>query len=451
MFVSIIKLALIGLTIPIIVTDAIVNSKIDRIIDLSTQLVKITEKINLEDVSATSQTYQITNDELHRDRLAFIDVKVNGQSLDVIEKSPGSFEVNLAGHDLAKNQLIITSVYTNILKPYPSEISQNERQLVQYQGYQATLSPYLTKTITTRIKLPSSSRLESFSRASKMTTGTNKLTYGPFKDIKPNQPDPLVIHYENNTPFVAVTRLQRIIEVSPWANSINVVNEVKVTHIGAKLKGPFSRFEYQRDQSNGVSSVRSFNVELPKMSYDIYFRDGIGNISTSNVRKTSSKTIVSIRPRFPLFGGWGTDFVLGYSLPLDEFMKVSEAGDQTGLIIPFSDLLYESMFIDEAIVKIFLPAGSNNIVIENQLGAERLKDELSYKYLDVIGRPVLVLKKKNVVGHHLDKPIVVRFDYSKLYMSQEPILLIGASIMAFILAAVYSRMSGHCNTKTKLE
>lgn len=445
MAIFLIKFALLGLLTQIIVTEAIVNSKIDRIIDLSTQLVKITEKINVEQVS---EPYIITLDPNHRRKLAYIDVKIDGKPLKVEEKSSSSFVVDLKGQDLTKQPLVVTTIYTRILKPYPAEITQSERQLVLYHGHQTTLSPYLTKTITTRIKLPQSSRLESFTQASKMTTGTNKLTYGPFKDVQPNVAESLTIHYENNSPFVAVTELSRHVEVSSWANNINIINEIKVAHIGAKLKGPFSRFEYQRDHSNGISSVRGFNVELPKLSSDIYFRDGIGNISTSNVRSTITKTMISIRPRFPLFGGWITDFVLGYSVPMSQFMERPSSSGQVQFYIPFFDGFYESLIIDDATVRIYLPAGSSNIAIENLIGAERLSDEVSYKYLDIIGRPVIVLKMSNIVTEHLfDKPIVVRYNYSKMYMLQEPFLVASAALLAFISAAIYSRMPAHCNTK----
>ena len=36
-----------------------------------------------------------------------------------------------------------------------------------------------------------------------------------------------------------------------------------------------------------------------------------------------------IAPRFPLFGGWSTDFVFGYSLPLSAFVMKSGDGVRT--------------------------------------------------------------------------------------------------------------------------
>lgn len=417
--------------------DAIVNTKIDRIVDLSSQLVKITERIYIEE---DVNIYKILVDNDHKDNLAYLEAAIDGKSLNLIEKSDKSYEVDLTGK-VAK-PLVITTIFTKLLQPYPTEITQNERQLVRYDGLQVTLTPYLTKTITTRIKLPPGSRLESFTRATKMTTGTNKLTYGPFKDIQPNQADPLSVHFENNSPFVAVTNLLRTVEVSPWARSIYINNQVKVNHVGAKLKGPFSRIDYQRDHMNGISSVRNLAAELPRTADNVYYRDGIGNISTSNVKHTSMKTLVNLKPRFPLFGGWVTDFNLGYRLPSSEFIHQPVSGNNHRMSIPFSDVFFENMYIEDATVRIILPAGSNDVEIIWSVGYKRLKDETSYSYLDLIGRPVIVLRKANLVAHHLDgKPLVIRYNYSKMLMSQEPVLLVAAVLCLLLLTAIWSKMN----------
>jgi len=52
--------------------------------------------------------------------------------------------------------------------------------------------------------------------------------------------------------------MTRVIEVSHWGN-IAVEETYDLIHSGAVLKGPFSRYEYQRHQ-DGVSSVKSFKV-----------------------------------------------------------------------------------------------------------------------------------------------------------------------------------------------
>lgn len=64
----------------------------------------------------------------------------------------------------------------------------------------------------------------------------------------------MAIHYENNSPFLTVTSLERMIEVSHWGN-IAVEETIDVLHTGAKLKGSFSRYDFQREH-NTYSSVK---------------------------------------------------------------------------------------------------------------------------------------------------------------------------------------------------
>jgi len=55
---------------------------------------------------------------------------------------------------------------------------------------------------------------------------------------------------------------------------------------------------------------------LPELATDVYYRDEIGNISTSNLRQEDDGGVgLELRPRFPLFGGWKTHYVIGYNLP----------------------------------------------------------------------------------------------------------------------------------------
>ena len=421
------------LTIAFNLADAtIVNEKIDRVIDLSSSVVKISDRIYLSDNVGAYEIFTEPNG------LAYLEASINGQQIEHKQKSATSFEVNLNGK--AANPLVVKSIYTRSLQPHPAEITQSQRQLVRYDGHIQTLSPYATKTTTTRVKLPQGSRLESFTRASKMTTGTNKLTYGPFKDIQPNQADHMSIHYENNSPFLAITSLTRNVEISPWSRSIYISNEVKVSHIGAKLKGPFSRIDFQRDHMNGISSVRNLNAELPRTAQNVYYRDGIGNISTSNIKYLSTTTLVNLKPRFPLFGGWVTDFNLGYRVPSADFIKEPSSGNEFVLRIPFTDVLYENMVIDDATVSVTLPAGAKLTEVGGSFKSNQYEQKVSYSYLDAIGRPVIVLKKRNIVTDHIEgKPLIIRYQYSRVYMGQEPVLVVLASFGLILLTALWNR------------
>lgn len=59
---------------------------------------------------------------------------------------------------------------------------------------------------------------------------------------------------------------------------------------------------------------------LPASAQDVYYRDEIGNISTSHLQVLDDSVEVEVRPRFPLFGGWKTHYIIGYNLPSYEYL-----------------------------------------------------------------------------------------------------------------------------------
>ena len=66
---------------------------------------------------------------------------------------------------------------------------------------------------------------------------------------------------------------------------------------GAILRGSYSRFDHQRVPNSGASSVKSFKTILPAAAADVYYRDEIGNISTSNLRVDEDYVELELRPR----------------------------------------------------------------------------------------------------------------------------------------------------------
>lgn len=163
---------------------------------------------------------------------------------------------------------------TGVLIPYPEQITQKEKQLVQYFGNQYVYSLYKTTSQKTTIQV-GTKKVESFSKLNPTSQIDTSIVYGPYKNIAPLSFNKLSVHYENNSPFLVVENLERSIEVSHWGN-IAIEEKIEIVHAGAKLKGSFSRYEYQRESSSGLSSVKSFKTILPAAASDVYYRDEIG-------------------------------------------------------------------------------------------------------------------------------------------------------------------------------
>ena len=203
------------------------------------------------------------------------------------------------------------------MKPYPAEILQNDRQLVIFNGNVYYYSQHETKTQSTKVLL-ASDKLESYTQLKPTSKSDQTISYGPYEGVKAFEQSELSVHYENNKPFLTISSMLRVIEVSHWGN-IAVEETIDMYHSGAKLKGPFSRFDFMRKQgSQGV--VKSFKTLLPSTAADVYYRDEIGNISTSNLRTSLDQVELELRPRFPLFGGWRTHYTVGYNVPSYQYL-----------------------------------------------------------------------------------------------------------------------------------
>ncbi len=84
----------------------------------------------------------------------------------------------------AKLRVKVETVFSHVLKPFPSHITQAERQLVVFQGNHYLYSPYPTRSQTTRVRL-ASKNVESYTKLGNPTKSDETVEYGPFKDVPP--------------------------------------------------------------------------------------------------------------------------------------------------------------------------------------------------------------------------------------------------------------------------
>ncbi|KAF6167851.1 hypothetical protein GIB67_027629 [Kingdonia uniflora] len=292
--------------------------------------------------------------------------------------------------------LEVLYVLTHSLEPFPAEIKQSESQLVYYRDSAIILSPYPVKEQTTYIKTPST-RVESYTRVEPSNRVGTELKYGEYVDRAPYSFSPVIVHFENNHPFSVVEELLREVEISHWG-SVQITESYKLVHAGARHKGVFSRVEYQSKPSiSGVSSFKHLLARLPPRVHSVYYRDGIGNISTSHLRSDSKKSEFEIEPRYPLFGGWRATFVIGYGVPLQDFLFESFDGRRY-LNFSFGCPLVDTV-VDKLTLKVVLPEGAQDPSAVVPFPVEQHL-ETSYSYLDVVGRTVVVLEKENVSPDH---------------------------------------------------
>lgn len=92
-----------------------------------------------------------------------------------------------------------------------------------------------------------------------------------------------------------------------------------------------------------------------------------------------------------------------------------------------------------AAMQVVLPEGSSHIEADFPFDVEQSR-ETKYTYLDTYGRPVLVLKKQNVVPDH-NMPLKVTYKFASIAMLQEPLLLVGTFFAFFCALIVYTRFN----------
>ncbi|XP_022966787.1 dolichyl-diphosphooligosaccharide--protein glycosyltransferase subunit 1B [Cucurbita maxima] len=323
-------------------------------------------------------------------------------------------------------------ISTHTLKPFPEEISQSESQLVYYHDSAYVLSPYHIKQQSTFIKTPST-KVESFTKVEPTNRVSKEIRYGPYEDRPPYSFSPILLHFENNHPFAVVEELVREVEISHWG-SIQITEHYKLAHAGARHKGVFSRVEYQSKPSiSGVSSFRHLLARLPPKVHSVYYRDEIGNISSSHLRTGILKSELEFEPRYPLFGGWKATFVIGYGLPLQDFLFESPDGRRY-LNFTFGCPLAETV-VDKLTLKVVLPEGSTgpSAVVPFQVEQHL---EKKYSYLDVVGRTVVVLEKKNLVPEH-NSAFQVYYSFNPIFMLAEPLMLVSAFFFFFVACIAY--------------
>ncbi|GKU91699.1 hypothetical protein SLEP1_g5532 [Rubroshorea leprosula] len=321
---------------------------------------------------------------------------------------------------------------THSLEPFPAEISQSESQLVFYKDGAMILSPYHIKQQTTFIKTPST-RVESFTMVEPTNRAGTELKYGPYEDHASYSFSPIIVHFENNNPFAVVEELVREVEISHWG-SIQVREQYRLVHTGARHKGVFSRVEYQaRPSHSGVSSFKHLLARLPPRVHSVYYRDEIGNISSSHLRTDSRKSELEIEPRYPLFGGWSATFVIGYGLPLQDFLFESPDGRRY-LNFSFGCPLADTV-VDKLTIKVVLPEGSKDPSAVVPFSVEQHL-ETKYSYLDVVGRTVVVLEKKNAIPVH-NVPFQVYYTFKPIFMLAEPLMLASVIFLFFMACVAY--------------
>ena len=160
-----------------------------------------------------------------------------------------------------------------------------------------------------------------------------------------------------------LTQASKTFTVSHWGN-IGVDEYFQLENVGAKLKGEFSRVDYDYYRK-GDNCLKQISAEYPKYIQNMYFHDFIGNISSTNAIRDDVNEKVSLvyKTRFPVCGGWKIDWNQGYNMPTKYHLSVDEQVTN-GYILEVSFFHnYDVLLAEDYSVNIVLPFGAYDIEV----------------------------------------------------------------------------------------
>lgn len=337
--------------------------------------------------------------------------------------------------------VVFDIVYSHSHVPYPRQAAQGDKQLVKWFGNAHMPSPYVTRKQKLKVSLASST-LVSYTKnqPSPIVKSGKTITYGPYDaEVKAYSYSAISVHGENHTPMVTVTDIRRELWLSMWGGNVAVDEFYTIRHDGPTLKNQFSRIDFsQRAQTHHQTGVvKSITLELPPMASDPYFRDDVGNVSTSNFRSELKRSVLEMRPRFPIFGGWVYNWNHGYNLPLSEYLSFSPITGRFTFEAPFLKS-FKNAVIDTAAVRVVLPEGASDVEIYLPFKVDNSTSSVTYTYLDSIGRKTLDFAKNGVVDEHYVN-FQISFTYPLYAKFSKPLFLSTLCFVMYLITIAYWR------------
>jgi oligosaccharyltransferase complex subunit alpha (ribophorin I) len=174
----------------------------------------------------------------------------------------------------------------------------------------------------------------------------------------------------------------------------------------------------------------ALTLGLPPGIRDAYYYDTIGNVSTSKLRvaplppKGAQRTqysVLELRPRYPLLGGWNYSFTLGWDAPLESAVSYDKKTGIYTLAVPIMTAIPGAVVTEEEL-QIILPEGATSVSFcFFHLTVSAADDMFLHSsdvdfvtpfpglstvrgthvtFLDTVGRPSITLRYKDLTVKH---------------------------------------------------
>ncbi|CAG9465651.1 unnamed protein product [Pedinophyceae sp. YPF-701] len=339
---------------------------------------------------------------------------------------------------------------SDALEALPKQISVHEVPKFTAEDSTVPPSPYVVVKLKTHVSLPSGPESRSEAHFKKGIEG--ELHYEVKDEIAPWSREPFDAHFEFPSPgLVRAGRIVREISVSHWGE-VQTSEWVDLVNVGPPLVGEFSRLDLGANADRPGAGAASVGVTavVPGTAYNFYFRDEIGNVSSSSVTPYAQGdgyvAAIQLRYRFPLMGGWATRFNFGYALDLGEVVsKLSTGPQRYGVSVPLGTPI-RAVEVGEMETRVVLPEGAavveaTTVLATGMLGGVSQEADVKYTYLDTVGRPVVVLRVRDLHPDLTAVPINITYDLPPATLLREPLVLSAAVLVVGLLAIGIGRTS----------
>lgn len=358
--------------------DDYINLQANRTVDLSSSILHITTNILIKSnkvepiysyrlpllknssryliniaakLKSTSGEEEVTNLKV---------TKSGQQSEDYLEY----YEINFKSEPMNYEEeriLIIKEDYFERLQLLPQKITLKEDQLVVFSDTINHLSFYQTNTQSCVVLLPRE-RTDVKDYTKKYAVRKRDKIFYEMNDVLSSlHMEPLRVHYEYDDAIVVLNYAVRTYEVSHWGN-IATEDRYQIENIGAKLEGEFGRVDYDEyGRGGGKNALRRLRAKLPLRAYGLWYRDEIGNVSTSRAAREWDEVRLDLMPRFPILGGWKSNFNIGYNLP-SKFHITTDGENTYSLNLAFG-LPYYDLLARNYTVRVVLPEGASGVKV----------------------------------------------------------------------------------------
>ncbi|KZT12566.1 oligosaccharyl transferase alpha subunit [Laetiporus sulphureus 93-53] len=452
------------------------NTAIVRTVELGGSLVQVSTTYAVKALEDDARLYKLALGKREHERTSWLEARIKGQAATLPLEDAGYdpesgiyfYSVELPT-PLKMNEtanVVVDTVETHATYPWPEQASQKDGQSLKSERELFVLSPYATAVERIKFRSPSPTvhsytdpgNMDEFTMEAPVTKSGATITYGPYhnvpvtasKEFLQNKQKTVAVHYSYESPVLEVTEYHRAAEISHWGANLNIEDKISLHNAGPSLKGHFSRLEYQASNFYGRPPphiIPGLSLQLPAGIHSAYYYDLIGNVSTSRLRTALSPikgmqsnqfSLLELRPRYPLMGGWNYSFTLGWDSPLEDYAGYDQTTGNYVVAIPLMTV-FPGAVVDEAEIKIIMPEGATDVDFFPPLSPIESYVVTHVTYLDTVGRPAVVLKYRQLTPRHAGT-IYVTYKVPLSAHLKKPMAVAAAFMGLFVLGFVIKRM-----------